>query len=372
MKRAVVTLGHPQHAGMLRALEILDRAAPEYGWQLEYALPSHPLAIAGGGLPPQRVHVLPGLAHWRELRGLAALPQTVRRLCRLARGASVFYSETLSTFPFCVLAGRILGIPQVVHVYSSYGNARPYRKHWLRQAQHVIAPSIDSLRLASDALGGFAPTVHTRVAYNGMDVARLEAAAAESPPSDIVIPPGPRLGMVGNLDWRKNPGVLIEAAGRIRSVVPAIQVLLIGAFPNAEAEAKVRARVVALDLQDHVHVTGFLSNPFPLVRSLDVLVHPALRDPFPLALLEGMALKRPIVASAVGGIPEMLEDGVSGRLVAPDDAAALAAAVTSLLQDPTAARALGDAAYERLHMRFSLTAFAQEMFGAFDQAARGG
>src|SRR5438445_595168 len=95
-------------------------------------------------------------------------------------------------------------------------------------------------------------------------------------------------------------------------------------------------------------------------------------DPFPLALLEGMALGRPIVASAVGGIPEMLEDGVSGCLVPPGDAPALAAAIAALLRDPAQRARVGAAARERLATRFSLEGFAAGMFAAFDDAVAAG
>ena len=372
MKRALVALGHPQHAGMVRALEVLDRAAPRHGWQLDYVMPALPPPVAGAGLPASRITVLPGLAHWREAASIVSLPATVLKLRRLARGAAVIYSETLSTFPLCWMAGRLAGVPQIVHVYSSYGSARPYRKHWLGRARNVIAPSADSLRLARDAVGGFGPQVRARVAYNGQDIARIEAAAHEPLPGGLALPLGPRIGMVGNLDWRKNPRVLVDAAVWLRERTPNLQVLLIGAFPNAEAEEKVRTQIAALHLKSCVHVTGFLVNPFPVVRTLDVLVHPALRDPFPLALLEGMALARPIVASSVGGIPEMLEHDRSGLLVPADDAEALAAAVQTLLDDPARARRLGDAAHERLRTRFSLDGFAEEMFAAFDAAAERG
>jgi glycosyltransferase involved in cell wall biosynthesis len=103
-----------------------------------------------------------------------------------------------------------------------------------------------------------------------------------------------------------------------------------------------------------------------------VLVHPALRDPFPLALLEGMALARPIVASAVGGIPEMLVDGTSGRLVPSGDSAALAAAVIELLADAPRRRRMGDAALARLTGTFSQDGFANTMFTAFGDAVRDG
>jgi len=369
MKRAVVTLAHPRHAGMLRALRVLDDASARHGWQLDYAFPSREPLLAQLGIPADRTTIVPGLAGWRRWRGRLALPVTVTALARLVRGAQVFYSETLSTFPYCWLAGRLTGVPTVVHVYSSYGSPRPYRKHWLGRARHVIAPSADSLELARRALGGFAPGVRARVAYNGMDVARIVREAEAPAPPALGGRGGPCVGMVGNLDWRKNPLLLVEAAPAIRAAVPGVRILLVGACPDAASEARLRARIAALGLDDAVLITGFLPNPFPVVRTLDVLVHPALRDPFPLALLEGMALARPIVASAVGGIPEMLVDGESGVLVPPDDRDALAEAVVRLLRDDVRRAAIGQGAFTRLTTRFTLEGFATAMFAAFDEAA---
>src|SRR5439155_13757937 len=156
------------------------------------------------GPPPERVVVLPALRGWRSLRARLALPRAVVRLARLAREADVLYACTLSSFPHCLLAGRLARVPQVVHVYSSYGDARPYRKHLLGHARNVVAPSADSLALAERALGGFAPGTRAHVVYNGMDVARI-AREAEAPPPAHLAPRGrPRIGMIGNLDPRKN------------------------------------------------------------------------------------------------------------------------------------------------------------------------
>lgn len=371
MKRLLVTLSHPQHAGMLRALRILDDAAADHGWTMRYAFPGdHPL-LDVTGIPRERTTFLTGLGRWRGLRGRLSLPRAVAGLTRLAREADVIYSETLSSFPHSYLAGRLSGRPQVVHVYSSYGDARPYRKHWLGRARHVIAPSADSLRLASEAVGGFGPSTRARVVYNGQDVDRI-VAEADAPTPASLAGDRPRVGMVGNLDWRKNPRLLVEAAPRIRAAIPDVQIALIGDFPNARAADAIRERITALGLDDTVVITGFLANPFPAVRLLDVFALPTLRDPFPLALLEAMALSRPIVASAVSGIPEMLIDGESGALVPADDAEALADAVIALLRDPERRRRMGAAAHERLTTRFTLPEFARQMFEAFDDAARDG
>jgi glycosyltransferase involved in cell wall biosynthesis len=236
----------------------------------------------------------------------------------------------------------------------------------------VVAPSADSLALARRALGEFAAGTRARVVYNGMDVERIARAAAAPLPEGLALGGGPTVGMVGHLDARKNPAVLVEAMAEVRAAVPGARALLVGAFRDPAYERSVRERARALGLADAVAVTGFLANPFPVVARLDLLVHPALRDPFPLALLEGMALGRPIVASAVGGIPEMLEDGVSGCLVPPGDAPALAAAIAALLRDPARRTRLGAGARERLVTRFSLEGFAAGMFAAFDDAVAAG
>ncbi len=369
MRRALAVLVHPRHAGMLRALRVLDEAAPRFGWTLDFVVPAAP-PLARALLAPERTTVVPALAGGRRLVARLGLPLAAARLARLARGADLFYAVTLAGFPACRLAGRLAGLPQVVHVYSSYANGRPYRKHGLGHARHVIAPSADSLRLAAHAVGGFAAGTHARVVYNGVDVFRIAAEAAAPPPLALG---GLCIGMVGHLDERKNPLLLVEAAGALRAELPALRVVLVGAFPDPAYEARVRERAAALGLGDALVVTGFLANPFPVLRRLDVVVHPARRDPFPLALLEAMALARPIVAAAVGGIPEMLVDGESGLLVPPDDLLALVRALRALLADPVRRRALGEAARARLTTAFTLEQFAAGMFGAFDAAvAEGG
>jgi glycosyltransferase involved in cell wall biosynthesis len=369
MKHAVAVLAHPDHAGMLRALRMLAEHGPARGWTVELVVPApHPL-LDTLGLPDRPAVVVPGIGRWRRLDGRLRLPLTVAQLAARARTADLLYAVTLSSFPFCFLAGAVARVPTVVHSYSSYGDPRPYRKLWLQRARNVIAPSQDSLALAGQAIGGFGPGVRARVVRNGMEAARLTADAAAALP--IPLPAGPRIGLVGNLDWRKNPAALVEAAAVIRRQVPEVQVLLIGAFRDAAYEADVRGRIAQHGLADCVHVTGFLANPFPVVSRLDVLVHPAVRDPFPLALLEGMALGRPIVATAVGGIPEMFVDGESGVLVPPGDIEALAAAVTDLLLNEPRRHAIGQAAASRLAQFYTPQRFAAALCTAFDEAVAG-
>src|SRR5262249_12288109 len=157
------------------------------------------------GLPADAVTVLPGLRGWRRWSARLQLPGTVIRLARLARDADVLYSCTLSSLPHCLFAGRLAGRPHVVHVYSSYDDPAAYRQPLLGRARHVLAPSKDSMQLAIRAVGGFVPGTRTRVVYNGMDVAWIARQAARPLPGSLAARRGPRVGMVGNLDARKDP-----------------------------------------------------------------------------------------------------------------------------------------------------------------------
>jgi glycosyltransferase involved in cell wall biosynthesis len=373
MKRALVLMAHPGHGGLMRSLAALDQAAPRFGWELRFVFPTADEQVAAAGLGTRACYVA-GVHQWRRLSGRMRLPMVLGALVRQVRGQRIglVYSATLSSFPYGLLAARVCRIGALVHLYSSYGGASPYRKHWLRQARHAVAPSRDSLERAAAAIGGFAG--RAEVVYNGVDVARIEAAAAPPGSAAAVVRPmgGPVVGMVANMDRRKNPMALIEAAARLARRVPDVQLLLVGFFPDPGYQEEVLARARALGVAENITVTGFQLNPFPFVRACDVIVLPARRDPFPIALLEAMALGKPVVATAVGGIPEMIANGETGFVVAPGDIDALAASVLTLLEDPARRMAMGQAARERLITQFSLEGFVQRMFTAFGAAVANG
>jgi glycosyltransferase involved in cell wall biosynthesis len=260
-------------------------------------------------------------------------------------------------------------VGELVHVYSSYEDGTQYRKHWLGRARHAVAPSQDSLERAAAAIGGFAG--RAEVVYNGVDVAGIDAAAA-APAALAPRPgPGPIVGMVANLDRRKNPLDLVEATARLVPHFPTLQVLLVGAFPDAAYRDEVLGRAQTLGIDSHITVTGFQASPFPLINACDVIALPTRRDPFPIALLEAMALRKPVVATAVGGIPEMVVDGETGFVVASGDVDALAARLDTLLRDRERRRAMGEAGRRRMETVFTLDGFVARMFAALDDAAAG-
>ena len=371
MKRALVLMAHPGHGGIMRTLAALDEAAPQFGWELHFVFPMAVEQVATVGLAARATY-LAGINRWRRITGLARLPMILAALIGEVRRqqASLIYSVTLSSFPYGYLAARACKTGVLVHIYSSYGVATPYRRYWLGRAPDVIAPSRDSLERARAAIGDFAG--RARVVYNGVDVARIAAAAGSPAGTDGLIASagGPVIGMVANMDRRKNPMALVEATPRLVRRVRDVRVLLVGSFPDARYHDEVLARARALGVAANVQLTGFQVNPFPFVEACDVIVLPAQRDPFPIALLEAMALGKPVVATAVGGIPEMIADGETGYVVPPNDVDGLASRVLALLEDPGRRVVMGQAARERLLSCFSLQGFVRQMFDAFGEASK--
>jgi len=355
----------------MRSLASLDQAAVRFGWQLHFVFPpASTQQVEAAGLAA-RARYCAGIHHWRRLAGRVRLPVLLATLVREVRrhDAQVVYCATLSSFPYACLAARACGIGELVHIYSSYEDGAPYRKHWLGRARHAVAPSRDSLERAAAAIGGFAG--RAEVVYNGVDVACIEAAAAA--PATLVPKPGrgPVVGMVANLDRRKNPLDLVEATARLVPRFPTLEVLLVGAFPDAEYRDVVLGRARTLGGEAHITVTGFQASPFPLVNACDVVALPTRRDPFPIALLEAMALRKPVVSTAVGGVPEMIVDGETGFVVPPGDVDALTARLDTLLRDRERRRVMGEAGRRRMETVFTLDGFVEKMFAAFDNAAAG-
>ena len=174
---------------------------------------------------------------------------------------------------------------------------------------------------------------------------RDEANAPARAPATLVF--------LGHLEAGKGCHDLLRAMRTIVASVPQARLLLCGDGQRDEA----RALIAALGLQDSVDLPGWVDagERAALLDAATVFVLPSHAEGLPMSLLEAMAHGAPVVATAVGGIPEAVRDGVEGVLVAPGDTGALAAAVLGLLADPVARMRLGAAGRERVRTEFSST-----------------
>lgn len=161
----------------------------------------------------------------------------------------------------------------------------------------------------------------------------------------------PLIGCIGRLIKQKGHQYLIQAAKMVMENFPEAKFLIVG---KGRLEKKLKKLVKSLSLESSVIFTGFREDIYSIIDKLNLMVMPSIWEGFGLVLLEAMALGKPVVATNIGGIPEIIEDGKSGILVKPKDSKGLARAIIKLLQDTTLNKKMQGIAQLSVKERFPL------------------
>jgi len=303
-----------------------------------------PVSVAGGGalhsVRRESAHPSPAAA----LAILRLAPQVARQ----ARDYDVIYANSQKALLVACLAGLLAGRPVIWHLHDilqaehfSAGNMRAVVAAANLGVARVIANS-NSTAQAFVARGGRADKV--RVVYNAIDPAPFDAAAAgpDLGRLELGLPAGrPLVGVFGRLAAWKGQHVVLQALPRL----PGVELVLVGdaIFPGeAEYAQSLRDQAQALGVAERVHFLGFRDDIPRLMRAMDIVVHASVAaEPFGRVIAEAMLAGRPVIASRAGGVLEIIEDGVTGRLVTPGCPDDLAAAVRHLCGAPGEAAELG-------------------------------
>ena len=167
------------------------------------------------------------------------------------------------------------------------------------------------------------------------------------------------VGIVGRLDWWKGHEFFLEAMAEVAGHVPSLRGLIVGEPENTplnrEYYQKLQSLTKSLGLEERVIFTGFRSDVPRLLAAMDVVVlSSSAPEPFGRVVIEGMAARKPVVATAAGGVLDIIEDGVNGLLVPLQDSRAMAEAVLGLLSDREKAQQMGSAAYQHVKEKFTV------------------
>jgi glycogen synthase len=335
-------------------------------------------------------------AAWAELAAAAAGARYAPALAALSVGlamaaapvdADVAHAHTWYAALAGVLVRMLHGVPLVVTVHS-LEPLRPWKAEqlgsgyrvssWIERtalaaADRVVAVSA-AMREDVLAHAGVAPE-RVVVVHNGIDLARFRPTGAREALAARGVRP-PYVLFVGRISEQKGIFDLLEAAD---ALPPAVQLVLCASSPDTpELAARLRAAVA-----DRPRVR-WIDEMVPVAELVQLYSHaacfacPSVYEPFGVINLEAMACQAPVVASAVGGIREVVVDGQTGLLVPPGRPEALAAALGTLLADPARARAMGAAGRRHVEARFGWDAVAarteavyREAIAAFDREAAG-
>jgi len=352
----------------LRILHFVSTFAPKTDtkWLLQIARHLNPArfqltaaCMYGGGSIAGRLAELGVSTHNLGVPGNWDL-RAVERARRLIEevGADVVHTHLLRADLMGGAAARWADVPVVVSTAYAVGQFRrafPRRADVLLDAAcrmlptHLLAVS-DAVRRDCLERLGFSPA-QVRVIRTGIDPPPpIDAAACEQARRELEIEPSDRCVLaVARLSYEKGIDDLIDAAAEVGHGVENVKFVVLGDGPERPA---LQERIDALGLKRSFRLAGFRDDVWPYLAAADVFCLPSKMEGMPNALLEAMASACPIVATAVGGVPEAIEDGQCGLLAPPGAPAGLAAAIGRLLSDADLAGRLGKAARAVVDERF--------------------
>jgi glycosyltransferase involved in cell wall biosynthesis len=306
------------------------------------------------------------IVHTLEFRRAGAATLGFAALLRQARPDLVHFHFVRAYSPLVAMA-RAAGARVVLHDHMHLGSASGRLWSGLKRARAAALNRLVDLRIAvsrfvADSVRAAEYVAADRliVVENGIDVARFAAADGGALRRQLAAGERPVIACVARLVPDKGVGVLVRALPRVGR-----DALLVVAGEGPDAE-RLRAEAAALHLTDHVRFLGRRDDVERVLAAADVVALPSVGDEaFGLAAVEAMAAGKPIVASAAGALPEVVEHGRSGLVVPRGDEAAFAGAIGRLLVDRELAARLGAAGQARARTTFALSRWLDRIVGGY-------
>jgi glycosyltransferase involved in cell wall biosynthesis len=295
-------------------------------------------------------------------------PGTLLQQLRLARFLIRHQVEIVHTYGFyasvfALPAAKLARVPATVVSIRDTGETLTDTQ---KRLQRLACRFADSVLVNAEAVRewlvaqGCAQSKIT-VIRNGIEPRQFQKTSGRLRTELGIAPEQPLIGMISRLNRLKGTEYFLQAAAALAPRFPKVCFLVVGDSAPIDPEYKLHLerQAAELGLRNRVVFTGYRKDIAEILSELSVSVLPSLSEGLSNVLLESMAAGVPTVATRVGGNSELIENGISGLLIPPSDANALADALHHLLQDPRRARQLGQAASARIAERFSLTDMVQ-------------
>ncbi len=299
------------------------------------------------------------LQQWKVEYAVLKTPNAILDYLRIIRRFKpdvVHVNSLVKTWP--VLLARLCGKPTIWHVREYLGKKRGYARLIHLTSKKVVLVSQEQGIL-------FQGMPNAVVVPNGIAVGMYENLS----PAPDIRRNGAKIFVVyvGTIEPRKGLFVLAQTAALLKDR-PWIHFLVAGDAPKKHEAYKLKVYdyIRTQDLQKRIHFLGYRNDIPSILAAADILLHPAFFEVFPRVVLEAMATRLPIIATRVGGIPEMIENGVSGYLVDAGDFRAMARYVRELDEHGTLRKNLGSNGYERARKKFSLASHVEKIVEIYE------
>lgn len=271
-------------------------------------------------------------------------PATVARLMRLIRREKVDLIHTHLTTASLLgaIAGRLTKRPVVCHVHGNDS------KTYFQFGNYLIAVAQG---VKEHLLAQGIPAAKIPVLYYGVDLQKYDHPLPPAEAKELLALPrdAKTVGVVASLQERKGHRFLLEALAQIEPQVGPVHALFAGEGPE---EGALREQALQLNMAERVHFLGFRDDVNAVVAACDVVALPSRKEGLSIAVMEAMALRRPVIATRIAGMPELVKDGETGLLVTPFETEPLAAALESLLTNAELRVRLAERGRDFLEERF--------------------
>lgn len=262
------------------------------------------------------------------------------------------------------IVGRLTGVPIII---STVHNQEQYLKNSIVRfiEKWIISPIDDTIIVVSEGVKRFLiktggiPEKKIKKVYYGINPADIKIDKERDIREELGIDKdAPLIGCIGRLVEQKGHKYLIRAAKRVIEIFPQAKFFIIG---RGKLEKNLKKLAQNNSLNSGIIFAGFRTDIYSIIDKLDLIVMPSLWEGLGLVLLEAMALGKPIVATDVGGIPEVVENKKTGILVPAKDPNALAEAIINLLEDYSVAARMGEMGKASVKERFSSVKMVKEI-----------
>ena len=352
--RLLFVLTQPVRGGVEEVVLSLLRRLDPGEFRLALAAPPALLEACAGDLAGVRVDVEPVAVESPFDRGaLGQLSSFIRRFAADVVNPHLFRSTAVAA-PLARWHGA--------RVVETYHGREGWRQGLVRGSflpDRLVARAVDRVIAVSEAARTFLvrrkgyPARKITVIPNGRDLSVFRPGVARDAARkelglDRTVP---LVGVIGRLEMQKGHRYLLDAWPSVVAEFPDVRLLLVG---EGTLRGALEARARELGVADSLIFAGFRADVPRMLDAMDIVVLPSLYEGMPLTAIEGSAMARPVVATAVDGTPEVVRDGRTGRLIPPADPAALGEALRGLLRDPEAARSMGQAGRDWVLTRFDV------------------
>jgi glycosyltransferase involved in cell wall biosynthesis len=326
---------------------------------------------------PESLNAVPNVACTSlGVRSRTVYPWAIAKLARQLRtdNVDICHAHLFDGGVVGVMAARLAHGPVSVLGRHHHDHHQMKRRHAHVAVDRLTAQLADCTVAPSKAVREHMRTVERvdtdriEVIHYGFDYSAIDSAAAGS---EVVrkehgLETAFIIGFTGRLVPDKGLDYLLEATRMIEPEIPQLKLMLVG-----DAGSRwLQSAIAAHDLSDRVVLVGFRRDVPRYMAAMDLAVHPSLSDSFPQALIEAMAVETPVIATDVGGIPEIVSNDATGILVQPRDAPALAQAIRDLYQDPDRRRGFARAGMQAVRERFTLNAMITRHLALYESLCR--